>query len=264
MPKLYDAWFPPTNEIAMQARAAVAAAIADGKYQMELKWPCVPNLEEIKFGTKINFEFGNHVARTLGMATPANYPLVKRYLGEFCDLYWVVELAKVFPDRTVWAVFQDGVSKEKATLPVPNVRLSSFRQGKEPTPAEGDVVVIVDPRMTDSWIAGAKLQASPESPLIFLNSQFNETYGLVGPRRRLLKDVETVYFLRRVTRGYAYRSYPHPWQAILELPDCSCEVLQTFHDTPKLSDIANLVRTTSNDRFGAFNDRYAKGFGGRL
>jgi hypothetical protein len=58
MPQLYDAWFPPKNELAVQMRAAVAAALADGKYQMELRWPCVPNLEEIKFGTKNNFEFG--------------------------------------------------------------------------------------------------------------------------------------------------------------------------------------------------------------
>jgi Domain of unknown function (DUF1995) len=265
MPTLYDAWFPPTNEIAVQMRTAVLAALADGKYQQELKWPCVPNLEEIKFGTKNNFQFGLHISRTLGMDGPAEYPLVKRYLGEFSDLYWAVELSKAFPERTVWTVFQDGVSKEKSKLPVSNVQIASLRRGREPKPVDGDVVVVVDPRMTDSWIAGAKLQPSPTSPLVFLNSQFNETYGLVGPRCGALKDVETVYFLKRVTRGYAFRCYPHPWQAVLELPDCSCEVLKTYgNDTPKLSDIANTVRTTSNDRYGAFNDRYAKGFGGRL
>lgn len=265
MPKLYDAWFPPTNEIAVQMRAAVKAALGNNKYQMEVKFPVTPNLEEIDFGTKNNFLFGQHVSRVLGMDGPSEYPLIKRYLSEFCDLYWVTELAKAFPDRIVWAVFQGGISKEKAKLPVSNVRLASFRRGNEPTAKDGDVIVVVDPRMTDSWIAGAKLQPSATSPLIFLNSQFNETYGLVGPRRRMLKGVETVYFLKRLTRGYAFRSYPQPWQAVLELPDCSCEVLQTFgNDTPKLRDIASIVRTTSNDRYGAFNDRYAKGFGGRL
>jgi hypothetical protein len=193
------------------------------------------------------------------------YPLVKRYLGEFSDLYWVLELAKAFPDRTVWAVFLDGVAKAAAGPRLGGVRLASLSAGRLPDAKDGDVICCVDPRATDSWLAAAKLQPSPTSPLVFLNSQFNETYGLVGPREGALKDVETVYFLKRVTRGYAFRSYPGPWQAVLERPDCSCEVLQTFGSrTPKLRDIASIVRMTSNDRYGAFNDRYAKGFGGRL
>lgn len=44
------AGFPPTHEIAVEMRAAVKSALADGKFKMELMWPCVPNLEEIKVG----------------------------------------------------------------------------------------------------------------------------------------------------------------------------------------------------------------------
>ncbi len=144
------------------------------------------------------------------------------------------------------------------------MRIASFKKGRLPKPAEGDVVIIVDPRPTEVWKKGEQLAGSRTSPLIFLNSQFNETYGLVGPRMGKLKDIETVYYLKRVTRGYAFRAYPHPWQAILELPDCSCEVLDTYEKMPKLSEVAGIVRTTSNDRYGAFNDRYAKGFGGAV
>lgn len=108
------------------------------------------------------------------------------------------------------------------------------------------------------------MQPSPESPLIFLNSQFNETYGLCGPRNGPLKGTEPVYVLRRVTRGYVFRSYPGKWQAVLECPDCSCEVLNTYDYVPRLNEVAKLVRETSNNRFGVTNDRYAKGFGGRL
>lgn len=229
MPQLYDAWFPPSNEIAVQMRAAVTAALADGVYQMELKWPCVPNLEEKDFGTKNNYEFGKHVSRVLGMDGQSEYPLIKRYLGQFCDLYWVLEVAKLFPEHTVWAVFTDGISKEPAAGALGNVRLASMKKEGLPAVEEGDVVCVVDPRPTDVWVRGAKLQASPTSPLIFLNSQFNETYGLVGPRKGILKSVETVYFLKRITRGYAFRSYPGPWQAVLELPDCSCEGMWTLH-----------------------------------
>lgn len=169
MPQLYSAWFPPSNELACQMRDSVTAALSASIYQMEIKWPCVPNLEEKDFGTKNNFEFGKHVAATLGMSAPEAYPLIKRYLGQFSDLYWVTQLAPLFPDVTVWAVFTDGITKDIAVVP-DNVRLTSLKAGALKT-EEGDVVVIVDPRPTDVWKRGAKLQASSTSPLIFLNSQ---------------------------------------------------------------------------------------------
>lgn len=160
-------------------------------------------------------------------------------------------------------MFTDRVAKDRAG-PLGNLRIASFARGRRPDPGPDDVIIIVDPRPTDVWKEGEKMAPSKDTPLIFLNSEFNETYGLVGPRMGPLKDVETVYFLKRVTRGYAFRAFPHPWQAVLELPDCSCEVLQTYDKTPKLSEVAFIVRMTSNDRYGAMNDRYAKGFGGRL
>lgn len=169
MPQLYSAWFPPSNELACQMRDSATEALSSSIYQMEIKWPCVPNLEEKDFGTKNNFEFGKHVAASLGMLAPEAYPLIKRYLGQFSDLYWVTQLAPLFPDVTVWAVFTDGITKDIAVVP-DNVRLTSLKAGALAT-EKGDVVVIVDPRPTDVWKRGAKLQASPTSPLIFLNSQ---------------------------------------------------------------------------------------------
>lgn len=90
MPALYSAWFPPGNDIAEDVRAAIARSLDAGKVRMEVKFPCVPNLEEIKFGTKNNYEFGKFVSRTLGMSAQEDYPLIKRYLGEFSNLYWYV------------------------------------------------------------------------------------------------------------------------------------------------------------------------------
>jgi Domain of unknown function (DUF1995) len=266
MPQLYDAWFPPDHELAVQMRAAVTAAIGDGIFKMELKWPCVPNLEEVAFGTRANMMFGKQVvAPALGMDTKEDYPLVKRYLTQFSDLYWVSQVAKAFPDRTVWAYTTDNVSKTRAEGSLTNVRLCNPRSIKSgERPKDGDCVVIVDPRGDEDWKTGVKLQPSPNSPLIFLNSQFSETYGLLGPRSGELAGTEAVYFIRRVTRGYVFRSYPQAWQAVLERPDMSCEVVASFDRLPSLREVASIVRVTSNDRYGAFNDRYAKGFGGRL
>lgn len=116
------------------------------------------NLEEIKFGTKLNMDFGKHVAGDLGMSSDTDYPLIKRYLAEFSDLYWAKQVAQVFLNRTVWAVSLDGVSKARAAGSLGNVRLATLRREGIPDAKDGDVVIVIDPRMTDSWLAGARLQ----------------------------------------------------------------------------------------------------------
>lgn len=46
MPKLYDGWF--NDQIAKQASAAVSRAIASGKKRIEVNFPPVPNVEEVR------------------------------------------------------------------------------------------------------------------------------------------------------------------------------------------------------------------------
>lgn len=236
---------------------------------MELQWPTVPNLEELAAGTLLNFEFGKHVAADLGMAAQADYPLIKRYLAQFCNLYWAKRISQASPfrNRTVWAFSTDAVSKARAEHTLGNVRLASLRA----PPGKGvvgkdDVVVIMDPRDNASWKKGMKvLPGGGDGCVVFLNSQFNETYGLTGPRMGVLKGTEPVYFLKRVTRGYVHRAFPHDWVAYLEKPDMSVEVVGVFQGLPKLSEVAMAVREVSNNRYGGFyNDRYVRGFGGRL
>lgn len=281
-PMLYDAWFAPTLELSGQMQAAVGRAYAAGVRDMELQWPVVPNLEEIAAGTVLNMKFGKQVAADLGMLDSGNYQYIKRYLASFCNVWWALQIAKapIFTSssaadgdtkspRTVWCVSSDGISKAAAEdrLAKYNVRLASLRN---PPPKnemkQGDVVVICDPRFDEQWKKGAGLKAAgDESVLIFLNSQFNESYGLTGPRWGRLKQTECVYFLKRVTRGYVFYSYPGPWTACLEKPDSSIEVLREFEKQPSLRDISGVVRQESNRRYGGLhNDRYAQGFGGRL
>lgn len=236
---------------------------------MELQWPTVPNLEEIAAGTLLNFEFGKQVAADLGMASTEDYPLIKRYLAQFCNLYWAkkVSQAPPFRERTVWVLSTDAVSKTRAEPTLGNVRLASLRNPpKKGEVGPDDVVVILDPRNTSVWVKGAKmLPEGGQGAVVFLNSQFNETYGLTGPRNGVLKGTEPVYFLKRVTRGYVYRSFPGDWIAYLEKPDLSVEVVGQFEGLPKLSEVAKVVREVSNNRYGGFyNDRYVRGFGGRL
>jgi hypothetical protein len=60
MPKLYDGWF--NDQIAKQASTAVSKAIAAGKKNIEVNFPPVPNLDEVKFGTPLNQKFGRNVS----------------------------------------------------------------------------------------------------------------------------------------------------------------------------------------------------------
>ncbi|PXF47560.1 hypothetical protein BWQ96_02704 [Gracilariopsis chorda] len=262
-PVLYDAWFPP-NELSIQMQKCVERAVTNGHTLLELQWPVVPNLEEIAAGTLLNFKFGKHVSRVLGMDEPKDYMLIKRYLAPFCNLYWTLCLSQTpcFRDRVVWAVSTDGVSKTAAEGQLKNVRLASMRN--PPETGDDDVLVIIDPRVNDVWKRGAQLRPK-NGYTVFLNSQFNESYGLTGPRRGVLKDTQVAYMLKRVTRGYVFYAYPGPWRACLEKPDLGIEELKCFEKEPKLRDIAAVVRLESNRRYGSFyNDRYVRGFGGRL
>lgn len=267
-PTLYDAWFKPGLQLSEQARDAVVRAYAAGVRDMELQWPVVPNVEEISAGTLLNFEFGRQAADDLGMRDDGQYQLIKRYLASFCNVWWAIELSKapVFAGRTIWVLSTDGVSRSAVQAP-DNVKFASLRA----PPAAGDmrsddVVVVLDPRFNEVWKKAATLKAKgDDAVLIFLNSQFNETYGLTGPRFGKLRDVTPVYFLKRVTRGYVFYSYAGQWRACMERPDMTIEEVERFEQMPKLRDVSNAVRVVSNARYGGLNnDRYVRGFGGRL
>jgi hypothetical protein len=124
----------------------------------------------------------------------------------------------------------------------------------------GDLSVVVNPGVEDQWRKALKFSA-PDSPLIYLNSiSGGWTYELGGP----IKEVEQVYYMKRVSKGWIFRSYPGPWQALVERPDGSVQVLETYEKRPLLRDASKVVREYSFEKFAIFNDRYAKGFGGRL
>ncbi len=266
LPKLYDAWFAPSHELWGAMSGAIARAHADGVRQMELQWPVVPNLEEIEAGTRLNQLFGFLVAADLGLTSRAQYPLIKRYLASFSNLYWAKRVAAAAPFRESKSVVvrTDSVRLDDADLTGIDEVVSARRQ--LPKLENDDVAIMIDPRYNDAWYNAAKMRkGAKDSTVVFLNSQFSETYGLTGPRRWEMKETEVVYMLKRVTRGYVFKSYGAPWRAYLEKPDCSVEVVEEYEKEPKLSTVAKRVREESNSRYGGFyNDRYVRGLGGRL
>lgn len=291
LPVMYDAWFAPTGtppveggELAARARRAISRALDAGVTRLEVCFPCVPNVEEIAYGTALNQAFGFQVADTLGMRDDGrSYRLIKTYLQSFANVYWVCALAPALLRQggsggsgggggggTVHALTTDSVAKERAAAAAAaaSVRVSSLRARASLAVGPADAVVVVDPRATDTWrTAAAMVPPGDNTPLVALNASFTETYGLGGP---LPEVFEPVFYLKRVSKGWILREYPGPWEVWLETPPTatspsgSVEMLSATAAKPRLGDVSKALRGVSLNRFGIFNDRWAKGFGGRL
>ena len=128
-----------------------------------------------------------------------------------------------------------------------------------------DAVIVVAPGVTQSWKIGYDLAANAGAPVVFLNSQLSERYSLGGP----LDDVEEVYYLKPISKGFVYRAYPGGWQCILDKPDGTQEKLMEYpsDERPTLGELSQLTRSVSQEKFGAaMNDKFTNDprMGGRM
>jgi len=73
------------------------------------------------------------------------------------------------------------------------------------------------------------------------------------------KGFEEVYYFKRISKGFIFRSYPGPWQALLEKPDSSVEILKEYKTKPSLREVSELVRDVSFKRYAINNDRWMSG-----
>ncbi|CAN0061356.1 unnamed protein product [Heterosigma akashiwo] len=294
LPKFYDSWFQKSGDLERAVAASVKAALGQHRC-VEVYFDPVPNLDEVKFGTPTNQRFGIEVGggggeragraaaapeeedpggpvapgvrpdrRDLGLPEYKPGSLAKRYLLEFAQLYWAKRLAGALPGA-VFVLSTDNLKKDPITKPGKS-RYIYFRSGPKKKKAEGeeelvkpgDTVVIVNPGPTAVWKKA--LEQFPEQKLVFLNSLVYENYNIGAP----LPGVETAYYLKRVSKGYVGRRYPSPWKSYLEGPEGQSEVMSSYDERPQLREVSEELRKTSLERYGIFNDRFAKGFGARL
>jgi len=87
-----------------------------------------------------------------------------------------------------------------------------------------------------------------------MNNAYSTSYD-IGNK----KGFEEAYYLKRISRGFVFRAFPGPWQAVLEKPDGSTEVLKEYKDKPRLREVAELVREESFKRYAIGNDRWMSG-----
>jgi Domain of unknown function (DUF1995) len=123
-----------------------------------------------------------------------------------------------------------------------------------------DACIAINPGGEETWERWRKsLVKNDKSPFLVLNNAYSTTYGLGNKA-----GYEEAYYLKRISKGYIYRTFPGPWCAYLEKPDGGVELLESYKEKPQLNAVAKLVRDESFRRFAIGNDRWSPGFGERL
>jgi len=263
MPAIYKGWFD--EQIAKQASTAVGKAISAGKRKIEVNFPPVPNLDEVRFGTPLNQKFGRTVVgkdlKVKGGYQPGSN--LSRNLVAYSNMYWAKKIApalgggpmggskiSVLSAEPVYfdEIMNSGVGK---TGPF-NSRSLSANAGN------GGSLIAINPGGEETWDRIYSTYGSPSS-LVILNNAYSTTYDLGNKR-----GFEEAYYLKRISKGWVFRAYPGQWQAYLEKPDGTVELLKSYRNKPSLKEVATMVREESFRRYAINNDRWSPGFGERL
>ena len=260
MPALYKGWFD--EQIAKQASTAVGKAVSAGKRKIEVNFPPVPNVEEVRFGTPLNQKFGKAVVgkdlSVKGGYMPGSN--LSRNLIAYSNMYWAKKIAPalgggpmggskvaVLSAEPVYfdEIKNSGVGK---TGPLNSRSLSANSDDDGP-------LIAINPGGEETWDRIYNTCGSPPC-LVILNNAYSTTYDLGNKR-----GYEEAYYLKRISKGWVFRAFPGPWQAYLEKPDGKVELLESYRNKPSLKEVATLVREESFRRFAINNDRW---FAGRL
>lgn len=265
IPKLYDGWF--NDQLGKQASTAVSKAIAAGKKKIEVNFPPVPNVEEVKFGTPLNQKFGKTVvAKDLRLAagyTPGSE--ISRNLIAYSNVYWAKKIASGAKGGILGSKPVGLITAERVLLPDIKDTGDISRCGVVMSPKarkegrNGETIICVNPGGEETWDRLISAHGSPGAPFVVLNNAFSTSYDLGNK-----KGFEEAYYLKRISKGWVYRAFPGPWQAYLERPDGSVELLMSYDKKPTLREVSTAVREESFKRFAIFNDRFSPGFGERL
>lgn len=224
--------------------------------------------DEVRFGTPLNKKFGTNVIskdlKVDGGYKPGSD--VSRYLVSYSNVFWAKKIAGAAGGGLL------GGGKPVAVLTTEQVSFGSVknmgdlsRSGKLMTTESraagrnGEVIIAINPGGEEQWDRLVSAHGSPGAPFVVLNNAYSTSYGLGNQ-----VDFEEAYYLKRISKGWVFRSFPGPWEAYIEKPDGSVELLQTYKQKPELREVSALVRDESFKRYAINNDRFSKGFGERI
>jgi hypothetical protein len=261
IPKIYQGYFD--EQIAKQACTAVAKAIAAGKTNLEVNFPPVPNVEEVRFGTPLNKKFGEQVVEK-GLNVKGKYKPgsnLSRQLLAYSNIYWAKQMASVMKGGIVGGKPVSVLSSEQVNVsdlqskgdmsfvgPLNAVRTAELR-----SKSSKGAVILVNPGGEETWEKVRQACGNP-TPFLILNNAYSTSYDLGNKC-----GYEEAYYLKRISRGWVFRAFPGPWEAYLEKPDGSCELLKAYKEKPTLKEVATIVRDESFSRYAIGNDRWMSG-----
>jgi Domain of unknown function (DUF1995) len=221
----------------------------------------------VKFGTPLNQKFGQTVvAKDLGFVggyKPGSD--ISRNLIAYSNIFWAKRIASACRSGgplggPVGALTSEAVNFKLITKPGDLTRTGII--GSQDARQKGrnkESIICINPGGEETWDRLESGYGSPDAPFIILNNAYSTSYGLGNKR-----GYEEAFYLKRVSKGWVFRTFPGPWQAYLERPDGTVELLKTYREKPLLRDIATLVREESFKRYAINNDRWTPGFGERL
>ena len=184
MPKLYDGWF--NEQVSKQAATAVSRAVSAGKKKIEVNFPPVPNVEEVKFGTPLNQKFGKTVIAK-DLAIPGGYKPgsdLSRQLIAYSNVYWAKRIGAAASGAPlggkpvcVLSTEPVGFSQIKSRGPVSRVGAVMSQEARQQG-RNGEVIVCINPGGEETWERLVSAHSSPGAPFIVLNNAYSTTYNL--------------------------------------------------------------------------------------
>jgi hypothetical protein len=221
----------------------------------------------VKFGTPLNQKFGRDVLakdlKVTGGYKPGSD--LSRYLIPYANIYWAKKISGAARGGALGGKPVCVLSNEQLEFKTIKSMGDLSRSGRilsdkaRQAGRNGEVVICVNPGGEAQWEKFASAHGSPGAPFVILNSSYSTTYDLGNKC-----DFEEAYYLKRISKGWVFRSFPGPWEAYLERPDGTTELLKSWKIKPSLKEAATLVREESFKRYAINNDRYSPGFGERL
>lgn len=158
-----------------------------GKKKIEVQFPPVPNVEEVRFGTPLNKKFGTTVvAKDLGV--PGGYrpgSEVSRQLLAFSNMYWAKQIAP--------AVSSPVMGKPVTVLSAEPVTFSQIKKSGvsaigplsiDPSKVGGgkSAIIAVNPGGEETWDKLFSRYGTPSAPFVVLNNAYSTTYDLGNKR----------------------------------------------------------------------------------
>lgn len=201
----------------------------------------MPNVEEVRFGTPLNQKFGKNVVakdlKVVGGYKPGSE--LSRQLIAYSNIYWAKKLAGAAKGSTSVGV----ITTEPVNFNTLKGMGGLSRSGKvmsdkaRQQARNKECVICVNPGGEEVWDRIVSAHTTPSSSFVVLNNAYSTSYDLGNKR-----GYEEAYYLKRISKGWIFRSFPGNWEAYIEKPDGSVELLESYKNKPLLREVATLVR----------------------